>query len=241
MVRRGSSHCTDDSPRDSRLSSSGAKEQLERERQARKTRQAYQDRRHRDTTLLRKGRINRLKELARVEEVVVVTATTTTDRRRVSTRLALLGDGQIKYLSQVPDGAVREERRCCHCLPPSQPMNRASKPRARALTTTTAANSGSLNESHDGDDDDMDEGGKDDDAQNCTRRGSVTRKLVSCCITLCRYVPQLRAVNYKMRHFAADLTGRFALSRGSRQDWIRDWPETLTRRASRRHQRSLRS
>jgi hypothetical protein len=44
------------------------KMQLERERKARQKKQAYQDRRHRDTTLLRKGRINRLKAGRRERE-----------------------------------------------------------------------------------------------------------------------------------------------------------------------------
>ena len=199
------------------------KKQLERERQARKTRQAYQDRRHRDTTLLRKGRINRLKELCESGGGGGGDGDDDDDGQAEGEHTvgALLGDGQIKYLSQVPDGAVREERALLP-LPATVAAGESGveTPSARALTTTTtAANSGSLNESHDGDDDDMDEGGKDDDAQRlykarqcytCKARFTVLHHFYAA---MC---PNCAAVNYKMRHFAADLTGRFALLTGAR-------------------------
>lgn len=113
---------------------SARKKQLERERESRRKRQEHQDRKHRDTTQLRLGRINRLKALCEG-------AGHGGDDREGNVG-ALLGDGDgppVKYLSQVPDGAVKDAH---HALPSSTAAAALPAPGAAAGDEENVANGG---------------------------------------------------------------------------------------------------
>jgi hypothetical protein len=159
--------------------------QLRREAEGRKARQAEMDRRHRDTTRLRLGRIERLRELERgasnggaVGALLLPGSDSdggcgdTDGRGDVSDATAA-----TRYLSQVPDGAVKD-------LPRD------------ALDAPSPSSAEELNKS-----------------KQCYTCKARFTKLHHFYAQLC---PSCAGVNFEMRNFAADLTGKTALLTGAR-------------------------
>ena len=161
--------------------------QLRREAEGRKARQAEMDRRHRDTTRLRLGRIERLRELERgasnggAAGALLLPGSDsdggcgdTDGRGDVSDATAA-----TRYLSQVPDGAVKDLPRDALDAPYPSPSSAEELNKSKQCYT-------------------------------CKARFT---KLHHFYAQLC---PSCAGVNFEMRNFEADLTGKTALLTGAR-------------------------
>ena len=184
------------------------KNQLRKEAEARAKRRAHQDKKHRDTTQLRLGRIRNLAELCENDGG---------GGGQPIAGLLLPGGGGgegsgdetriTSYLSQVPDGAVRE----------SSPDSSSRDVVARAALGpgTTDAVGGV---------------GGDEAAENPSGGGGgetpelyAARQCYACKarfsqlhVFYAQLCPTCAEVNYAMRHLSCDLTGRVALLTGAR-------------------------
>ena len=184
------------------------KNQLRKEAEARAKRRAHQDKKHRDTTQLRLGRIRNLAELCENDGG---------GGGQPIAGLLLPGGGGgegsgdetriTSYLSQVPDGAVRE----------SSPGSSSRDVVARAALGpgTTDAVGGD---------------GGDEAAENPSGGGGgetpelyAARQCYACKarfsqlhVFYAQLCPTCAEVNYAMRHLSCDLTGRVALLTGAR-------------------------
>ena len=151
--------------------------QLRREAEGRKARQAEMDRRHRDTTKLRLGRIERLRELERGASnggavgALLLPGSDSDCGGNDSDGTAT----PTRYLSQVPDGAVKDER---------------------DTSDTSARIDEELHKS-----------------KQCYTCKARFTKLHHFYAQLC---PSCADINFEMRNFSADLTGKVALLTGAR-------------------------
>ena len=193
------------------------KRQLRNEREKRQKSQAKADRRHKDTTRLRLERIRNLAELCESGGGGV----------GGDVLGNLLGDAPVAYLSQVPDGAVREDD-----------ARGEKRGRDVALALEAAA-----------DEDVGDDGGAEgrperdagvgrsaEDDSSAPPSSSTSappspshselNRASQCYTCKARFTtlhhfyaqlcPSCAEVNYRMRHLSADLTGRTALLTGAR-------------------------
>ena len=199
------------------------KRQLRNEREKRQKSQAKADRRHKDTTRLRLERIRNLAELCESGGGGV----------GGDVLGNLLGDAPVAYLSQVPDGAVREDD-----------ARGEKRGRDVALALEAAA-----------DEDEGDDGGAEGRPERDAGAGrsaeddssapppsstsapppsstsappshSELNRASQCYTCKARFTtlhhfyaqlcPSCAEVNYRMRHLSADLTGRTALLTGAR-------------------------
>ena len=190
------------------------KRQLRNEREKRQKSQAKADRRHKDTTRLRLERIRNLAELCESGSGGAAGGDVLGN---------LLGDAPVAYLSQVPDGAVREDD-----------ARGEKRGRDVALALEAAADEG------DEDDDEGAEGrpervagaGRSAEDDACAPPPSSSdpqpklNRATQCYTCKARFTtlhhfyaqlcPSCAEVNYRMRHLFADLTGRTALLTGAR-------------------------
>ena len=201
------------------------KRQLRREAQARASKQAHQDRIHRDNTRLRFGRIENLAALT--EEGGGGGASATLDAVA-----SLLGDGidhhndgpSVAYLTQVPDGAVKND------------AGRPAPTRGLLGTTTEdgGATSASVNElsgsgsgSGSGSDAAMTSAPNETYAKSdCGHMNTALHTSRQCYTCKARFsklhhfyaqfCESCAAVNWKMRGLSADLAGKVALLTGAR-------------------------
>ena len=175
----------------------GLKRQLRKEADGRRARQVELDRRHRDTTQLRKGRISSLKQLCEDG-----------GGRESGRPLAIeaqghgpgdeISQGAGGYFLQVPDGAVRDD---------------ASSAATAAATNTTTSDLAT-------------EVGTMDLASVANPDGPALYTSRQCYTCKARFTelhhfyaqlcPACSSLNFRMRHASEDLTGRVALLTGSR-------------------------
>eukprot|EP00793_Prasinoderma_coloniale_P001406 PRCOL_00005181-RA len=198
------------------ISEYARRRQLQREEDARRTRQAAQDKRHRDTTTLRRGRIERLKQLcedASVNGAPLAIENGAGQSAREMGDAIVSDDGGMndaaRALQRVPDGAVRitggsgvdhEPELLEGSAFPDGSFNPAlSAAGAAAVAAEGAAGPTGGPELH--------------TAKQCYICKARFTQLHHFYAQLC---PPCAALNYRMRNAAADLTGRVALLTGAR-------------------------
>ena len=220
------------------------KRQLRKEAQSRASKQAHQDKLHRDNTRLRFGRIENLAALT--EDGGGGGAIATLDAVA-----GLLADGEtlgdaggrsVAYLTQVPDGAVKDDQRRVQTTPgllgttttdggatsASKKANEETRRGGDESASTDAENdtmrstsspftSGDLKEPNDPND-------LNDDRDRCTTGTLHTSRQCYTCKArfsklhhfYAQFCESCAAVNWKMRGLSADLTGKVALLTGAR-------------------------
>ena len=188
------------------------KRQLRNEREKRQKSQAKADRRHKDTTRLRLERIRNLAELCESGGAGV----------GGDVLGNLLGDAPVAYLSQVPDGAVREDD-----------ARGEKRGRDVALALEAAPDEDEGDEGDDGGaegrpgrDEGAGRSAEDDSSAPTSPSHSELNRASQCYTCKARFTtlhhfyaqlcPSCAEVNYRMRHLSADLTGRTALLTGAR-------------------------
>eukprot|EP00854_Cymbomonas_tetramitiformis_P011882 gene11882-14034_t len=180
------------------------KKKLRQEEAGRRARQAELDRHHRDTTRLRSGRISRLKQLCEEGSdgpSLAIEADGTNEGGEGAS-------GSLSYLCQVPDGAVREEQAVAIDGSGRQGRLPANPPETAAVASTSVS---SVDLGADGDlGEDGPELFKSRQCYTCKARFTSLHHFYA---QLC---PKCAALNYRMRHASADLSGRIALLTGSR-------------------------
>tara|TARA_B110000977_G_scaffold22612_1_gene27250 strand:+ start:15613 stop:17601 length:1989 start_codon:yes stop_codon:yes gene_type:complete len=207
------------------------KRQLKKEAESRASKQAHQDKIHRDNTRLRFGRIENLaalcedgggsgSALASIDAVAgLIGDTATADgTRRI-----------IAYLSQVPDGAVKDDGRLASAQVPrladassAKNENQVGEEKTSADANAVANDSIACNMSDHGNNRTSNTQSSNNDSQANpalhTKRQCYTCKARFS--ALHHFYPNFcescASVNWRMRDFSVDLTGKVALLTGSR-------------------------
>lgn len=220
------------SERDAAVLEHGRRRQLRKEEEGRRARQAALDRRHVDTTMLRKGRIERLKGLCDEGQGKLLELKAGADRSRADDAHNADGaDGagcngdadcsrSVQYMSQVPDGAVRDDSTpLLQGHTGTVPSTGTGTGDIAACDATTGELAGSA---HPATDNLM--------ASDATAVASDAPphlfKSRQCYACKARFTqlhffyallcPKCAALNYRMRHLTCDLHGRVALLTGAR-------------------------
>ena len=192
------------------------KAQLRREAAARRARQAADDRRHRDTTQLRRGRIQRLQQLAvDVSDEAAGAPPLLTAGDEGAERGDNTGDdsgegggGAVSYLSQVPDGAVTAPVAAAASIPMAggaYPDGEFNPARAAAGREALAAEAAAADGEH--------SGARLSNAGQCYVCKARFTTLHHFYAQLC---PPCAALSFRMRGASEPLEGRVALLTGAR-------------------------
>ena len=201
------------SERDAAVLEYGRQRQLRKEEEARRAQRAAMDAKHMDTTGLRKGRISRLKELCEQGGGGGAGATLAIGMEGGDgggdgdgAQEEACSDGgleSVRYLCQVPDGAVREEPEPASNLQQLVIGNGShenghgeSVPGSSTSLATTSSSGPELFRPR--------------QCYTCKARFHALHHFYA---SLC---PKCAALNFRMRHLTADLRGRVALLTGSR-------------------------
>jgi hypothetical protein len=205
--------------REAKVLEYGRARQLRKEEEGRRARQAELDKRHRDTTQLRSGRIERLRQLceaggggrgdARLIEMADGSTPATGGAGGPE------GSGAIRYLCQVPDGAVYEPSDLAPLTAASSCAVSSGSITASTLPMSNSGGGGGTSSSA-GD-------ALTEPSPPATPELFTSRQCYACKARFSRLhhfyaqlCPPCAALNYRMRHATADLTGRVALLTGAR-------------------------